>query len=391
MFKLINKSQNYSWGSKTLLCDMFGVNNPNLLPIAEIWMGAHPKSSSLVQINEDEQSKLNDLIEGAKEKFLGIEIAERYGELPFLFKVLCADKALSIQVHPSKIAAEIGFNKENSSGLPINSPNRNYKDSNHKPELIFAITPFRAMNAFRDLSEIVELLKPVSEAHVSITNFIKIPNYETLRILFDSLLNLQGEEKDYALSLLKSISTSQQGVAWRTIQELVAEHPDDSGLFMPLLLNIIELKPGEAMFLNAETPHAYFKGVGLEVMANSDNVLRAGLTSKHIDVHELLANVDFKSVPYNLLKTPPKIIDDVNYFPVPVDDFSFSIHSVGMKCSRLNQNGPAILFCISGKVVCTVDQQSIVLVPGDSVFIGANENEIILSGDGCLARAYAEI
>ncbi|MBS0857098.1 MULTISPECIES: mannose-6-phosphate isomerase [unclassified Tatumella] len=391
MFQLSNTLQHYVWGSPTLLGEMFGLVNPDSQPIAEIWMGAHPKSSSLIINADQQQSKLIDVITASKQDFLGKKIADTFGELPFLFKVLCADKALSIQVHPSKTAAETGFAKEDEAGIPLDSPVRNYKDPNHKPELVFALTPFRAMNAFRELSEIAELLGPVTDAHPSVAEFVANPDTTHLKTVFADLLSLQGQAKDNALSLLKSVVSSKQGVAWRTIEHLLEDYPQDTGLFMPLLLNVIELQPGEAMFLHAETPHAYFKGVGLEVMANSDNVLRAGLTPKHIDVPELLANVIFKPVPYNMLRTAPVTEGNADYFPVPVDDFSFSIHHVTSEPATFNQDGPAIIFCIDGNVTCSNGEQTIALVPGESAFIGANEAAISFFGQGRIARAYAEV
>ena len=199
-------------------------------------------------------------------------------------KVLCADQPLSIQVHPNKQASEIGFAKENAAGIPLDAAERNYKDPNHKPELVFALTPFLAMNAFREFSEIISLLQPVAGAHNAIAHFLENPNAEALSQLFASLLNMQGEEKSHALAVLKAALESQQGEPWETIRLIAQFYPDDSGLFSPLLLNVVKLNPGEAMFLFAETPHAYLQGVALEVMANSDNVLRAGLTPKYIDI-----------------------------------------------------------------------------------------------------------
>lgn len=390
MYKLTNTLQHYVWGSPSMLCDMFDLPNAELRPIAEIWMGAHPKSSSSIT-SLGKKVALVDYIREFGQKCLGFGIEQRFNELPFLFKVLCAAKALSIQVHPSKSAAEQGFARENASGIPLDSAVRNYKDPNHKPELVFALTHFRAMNAFRDLSEIAELLEPVKDAHLSVESFIKSPDTDHLKIVFADLLNLQGQQKTDALSVLKTALQLQKGIAWETISDLLEDYPDDVGLFMPLLLNVIELQPGEAMFLHAETPHAYFKGVGLEVMANSDNVLRAGLTPKHIDVAELLANVVFKSVSFDCLKTIPISKGNTDYFPVPVDDFSFSVHHATDHPQAINQDGPAILFCIDGTVSCSDNEHTLILKPGDSVFVGASEKDISLIGNGRIARAYAEI
>ncbi|PVK42011.1 mannose-6-phosphate isomerase, partial [Salmonella enterica] len=286
MQKLINSVQNYAWGSKTALTELYGIANPQQQPMAELWMGAHPKSSSRITTANGETVSLRDAIEKNKTAMLGEAVANRFGELPFLFKVLCAAQPLSIQVHPNKRNSEIGFAKENAAGIPMDAAERNYKDPNHKPELVFALTPFLAMNAFREFSDIVSLLQPVAGAHSAIAHFLQAPNAERLSQLFASLLNMQGEEKTRALAVLKAALNSQQGEPWQTIRVISEYYPDDSGLFSPLLLNVVKLNPGEAMFLFAETPHAYLQGVALEVMANSDNVLRAGLTPKYIDIPE---------------------------------------------------------------------------------------------------------
>lgn len=155
MQKLINSVQNYAWGSKTALTELYGMENPSSQPMAELWMGAHPKSSSRVHDATGDIVSLRDVIESDKATLLGDAVAKRFGELPFLFKVLCAAQPLSIQVHPNKRNSEIGFAKENAAGIPMDAAERNYKDPNHKPELVFALTPFLAMNAFREFSEIV--------------------------------------------------------------------------------------------------------------------------------------------------------------------------------------------------------------------------------------------
>jgi mannose-6-phosphate isomerase len=243
-----------------------------------------------------------------------------------LFKVLCADQPLSIQVHPSKSAAVAGFAKENAAGIPLDAAERNYKDPNHKPELVFALTPFLAMNGFRELSDIVSLLQPIAGAHHDIAAFLQQPDVSHLSALFASLLAMSGD----------------------TVRFIAGFYPDDSGLFSPLLLNVVQLQPGEAMFLYAETPHAYLKGVALEVMANSDNVLRAGLTPKFIDIPELLANLQFRPQPASGLLTQPQKRGDELFFPIPVEDFAFSLHDLSAAPQALAQDSAAIVFSVSG-------------------------------------------
>ncbi|KAA1279012.1 mannose-6-phosphate isomerase [Citrobacter pasteurii] len=391
MQKLINSVQHYAWGSKTALTELYGIANPTQQPMAELWMGAHPKSSSQVQGADGQPVALRDVIEHDKSALLGDAVAKRFGELPFLFKVLCAAQPLSIQVHPNKHNSEIGFAKENAAGIPMDAAERNYKDPNHKPELVFALTPFLAMNAFREFSDIVALLQPVAGAHPAIAHFLQEPGAERLSYLFTSLLNMQDQEKSHALAILKSALNSQQGEPWQTIRLIADVYPNDSGLFSPLLLNVVKLNPGEAMFLFAETPHAYLQGVALEVMANSDNVLRAGLTPKYIDIPELVANVKFVAKPANqLLTTPVKTGGELD-FPIPVDDFAFSLHELSTGEAVISQHSAAILFCIEGEALLSKGDQRLVLKPGESAFISANESPISVSGVGRLARVYNKL
>ncbi|MEZ3500294.1 mannose-6-phosphate isomerase [Pantoea sp. KPR_PJ] len=387
MQKMVNSLQNYAWGSKTALTDLYGIANPADVPMAELWMGAHPKSPSLINVNGERRS-LREIIDAAPEATLGYAVAKRFGELPFLFKVLCADQPLSIQVHPSKNAAEEGFARENAAGIPLSAAERNYKDANHKPELVYALTPFQAMNGFRELTDIVSLLQPIAGAHPHIAHFLQQPDSTRLATLFTRLLSLENEEKARALALLKSTCDAREGQPWATIKAIAEHYPDDSGLFSPLLLNVITLQPGEAMFLYAETPHAYLNGVALEVMANSDNVLRAGLTPKYIDIPELLANVKFEPKPASQLLTQPQMQDGVLHFPIPVEDFAFAIHTLLPEPQSLSQESAAILFCIEGEATLTLGQQQQHLRPGESCFVPASDGTLRASGSGRLARVF---
>jgi len=388
MNKMHNNVQNYAWGSVDALSNLYGIANPDGKPMAELWMGAHPKSSSRVEDAQGNQISLRDVISQDLNANLGEKVARRFGELPFLFKVLCANQALSIQVHPSKSNAVIGFEKENKAGVPIDAAERNYKDANHKPELVFALTPFAAMNGFRELGEIQSLLQPVAGAHPDIARFLINPDFEHLKTLFAALLSMTGESKSLALDILDNALQSQHGEPWDTLRSIAIDYPGDSGLFSPLLLNVIELQPGEAMFLYAETPHAYLKGVALEVMANSDNVLRAGLTPKYIDIPELLANLQFVAKPANTLLTTPEQRGSELIFPIPVEDFAFSLHTLGAEPQTLAQESAAIIFCVEGQTVLYKGEQQVVLHPGESCYIPATDSPVSASGNGRIARVF---
>lgn len=388
MFKLINTVQNYAWGSPTALSELYGIANPSQEPMAELWMGAHPKSSSAFEDSAGKRHSLREWIAEDMSGILGPAVAQRFGELPFLFKVLCADQPLSIQVHPSKHAAEQGFQAENDRKIAINASDRNYKDANHKPELVYALTPFSAMNAFREFADIVALLQPVGDAHPAIADFLAKPDAQSLATLFSALLAMEGDEKDRALAILNAQVDSQTGEPWQTIARIRAFYPNDAGLFSPLLLNVVELKPGEAMFLFAETPHAYLNGVALEVMANSDNVLRAGLTPKYIDIPELMANLRFEPRAADSLLMKVQTQGNSQVYPIPVPDFALSLHTLSAEPQALTQESAAIVFCIEGHAVLTQTEGSLTLRPGESAFIPANDTPVTVSGTGRVARVY---
>lgn len=403
--KMYNQVQHYGWGSHDALTTLYGIADSQQRPMAELWMGAHPKSSSQIENDQGQQVSLREMIATAPVTWLGETVAQRFGELPFLFKVLCAEQPLSIQVHPSKSAAVTGFAKENQAGIPLDAPDRNYKDENHKPELVFALTPFQALNGFRELGDIANLLQPLSAAHPAIAAFLQCPDTEHLANLFAQLLGMEPQQKTAALSALKEQLSQQQGGVWETIRHIARFYPDDSGLFSPLLFNVVTLLPGEAMFLYAKTPHAYLHGVALEVMANSDNVLRAGLTPKYIDLPELLANLDFKPQSAETLLTQPRVLGDELIFPVPVDDFAFSIHQLSSQFQPLSQTlfqsqqpqqpqqqkSAAIVFCIEGYAQLESASQSVTLQPGESCFIRADDLRVQIKGRGKIARVYNEL
>ncbi|WP_312242183.1 mannose-6-phosphate isomerase [Pantoea sp.] len=390
MQKMNNPLQYYAWGSVTALTELYGIPNPARQPMAELWMGAHPKSPSTVEIDGETRS-LRDLIAEDKAAMLGAAVAARFGELPFLFKVLSAAQPLSIQVHPGKAAAEAGFARENAAGVPLDAAERNYKDANHKPELVYALTPFQAINGFRELHTLVSLLEPVAGAHRQIAHFLEHCDEENLATLFTTLLSLQGEEKSLALDVLKATGSHRQGEPWETIRAIAAFYPDDNGLFSPLLLNVVRLQPGEAMFLFAETPHAYLNGVALEVMANSDNVLRAGLTPKYIDIPELLANLRFHAMPGDRLLTRPERQGEMLRFPVPVEDFAFAIHTLRPQPQTLDQQSAAILFCIEGEAQVTQGAMQLRLQAGESCFVAARDAPVAVQGSGRLARVFNDL
>lgn len=392
LFKLDNVIQNYAWGSKSALTKMFGIANPQQQPQAEIWMGAHPNGCAKVHGTGE---SLADLLAKNNKRYLGAYTAARFAELPFLLKVLSAEAPLSIQVHPNKRNAEIGFERENQQGIALTSSQRNYKDANHKPELVYALTFFRAMNGFRPIPDIIELFGQMN-IHALEQDLARLESQPTnagLNVFFTTLMTMNDERKAEVLqqlkqSMLRPAKTSQLREALQYIAEFEQLFPHDIGLLAPLFLNTVELAPGEAMFLHAETPHAYVRGTALEIMANSDNVLRAGLTPKHIDVAELIRNTSFNPMHPQAIKLAPVHKDGKQSYPVPVDDFAFDILTVTDEIREQYIRSAEILFCIDGQVSVTCEEQEIVLSAGESAFISNDALRFSYVGQGTLARAY---
>ncbi len=391
LHKLNNVIQNYAWGSIDSMQQLFNYPNPKAQPQAELWMGAHPNGCSTLA---DNSLSLADAIQQQPTAMLGKVTYEQFGELPYLFKVLAADKPLSIQVHPSKAKAKLGFDRENQQNIPLNAPNRNYKDPNHKPELVYALTEYHAMNGFRPLPEIIALFNEIriDELSHEVSKLTQTPNADSLESLFSYLLRLEGAAKQNALNQLYTYfeRTDLSEIATQALtysKNFTQYYQDDVGLFAPLLLNIVVLQPGEAMFLYAETPHAYLKGTGLEIMANSDNVLRAGLTPKYIDIDELIANTCFDSQPSDKIKMSPLLQGSIQHYPIPVADFNFDIINIEQVQSH-NVDSAEILFCLSGEVKLSSGSQALVLTKGESLFISFDSNTYQTQGHGQLARAY---
>ncbi|MEZ8417514.1 mannose-6-phosphate isomerase, class I [Vibrio splendidus] len=392
LFKLDNVIQHYPWGSKQSISELFDIQNPNAEPQAEIWMGAHPRGCSRVA---DTGQLLSEVLSQDSKGMFGEYTEARFGELPYLFKVLAAETPLSIQVHPSKKKAQLGFERENKLGISLDASNRNYKDPNHKPELVYALTFYKAMNGFRPIQQIIELFKEaeISALDIEISALAINPNSEGLKVFFTSVMTLEGERKKLALEQLYSAygrrpKTAMGREALQYSKGFEQHYVDDIGLFSPLMLNTIELAPGEAMFLHAETPHAYIEGTGLEIMANSDNVLRAGLTPKFIDVPELIDNTCFETTDIEGIKLKPIEKEDKLSFPIPVDDFGFDILSVSEEISQQYLRSAEILFCIGGEVTISTKEHKLMLSSGESVLISNDAGMYEYQGQGILARAY---
>jgi mannose-6-phosphate isomerase len=294
--------QHYDWGGLGFIPELTGERNELARPCAELWIGAHPNLPARAVIG-DTELPLDRLVAGAPEVILGAQNARRFqGQLPFLLKVLSARMPLSIQAHPSLQQAEQGFARENRRGIPLTAPNRNYRDPHQKPELIAAVTDFYALSGFRPLEEIAQVLDNVPEFEPLRRDFE--PNREGLRALYTRIMRMAQSQVDAVLVPLVG-RLREEGAAEAYAKDHIAHwvlRADgifsrgghrDRGLFSLYLLNLVHLRSGEALYAPAGRLHAYLEGNGIEVMANSNNVLRGGLTSKHVDVEALLGILDY--------------------------------------------------------------------------------------------------
>lgn len=389
-YKMTNVIQNYAWGSFKSFELLFGKENDCGEPQAEIWMGAHSNGCSNIEYNLS-SLPLSDFINKQKAEALGQNTADKFGELPYLFKVLAAENALSVQVHPSKEQAVAGFELENEKGIALTDPSRNYKDPNHKPELVFALTPYLAMNGFRQYEEILKLFKEINNS--AINDLVSAYELECssvgLKRFFHDLLSLESKLKEEAVTNLANFAASRlDNDLFSLILDLEKQYPNDVGLFAPLFLNVIELQPGEAMFLNACTPHAYIKGTALEIMANSDNVLRAGLTPKYMDVPELVDCTIFEPIPSDKLLSTPTAVGIESQYHVPVEDFKFSIYTPNTP-TTVEVNSAEIVFAIDADVTLShPNGEQITISKGESVFIPNFASGYDLHSSGKVARAY---
>lgn len=294
---LDNPVRPYAWGSRTAIAELLGRPVPAPHPEAELWMGAHPGDPSRVGA-----TPLVDVLAEDPSGQLGDAIANRWGgRLPFLLKVLAAEEPLSLQAHPSAEQAAEGYAREEARGIARDAGTRNYPDPTPKPELLCALTEFHALAGFRDPHQSVALLRAVSTPGLEpyIDLLAAEPNREGLRALFTTWITLPQPAIDGLMPelldecVLHVKEHSPFELECRTILELGESYPGDAGVLAALLLNRLVLAPGEAIFLPAGNLHTYLRGTAIEVLANSDNVLRGGLTPKHVDVPELLRVLDF--------------------------------------------------------------------------------------------------
>ncbi len=383
---LENPIMPYAWGSHTAIAELLG--RASASPEAEMWMGAHPSSPSLV-IADGQKVPLDEWIRRDPEGVLGASTVARFGgQLPFLMKVLAARVPLSIQAHPDAARARVGFQREERLGIPRGDPRRNYRDLGHKPELICALTPFQALCGFRPASSVLDLAGSLGVDSWT-RRVAPLAGEECLSsLLFRQLLGAGPKERtalvdDVRRAIGERRTADQEALSW--VSRLADLHPLDAGVLAPLILNVVALRPGQAMFLPARTLHAYLEGTGIEIMASSDNVLRGGLTTKHVDTLELFAVLDPLPSPQRPLDGLRRSDTEIVY-ECPATEFELKVLTIDRKrAHRSGSTGSAqILFCARGAALVRAFEQVIHLDRGQCVLVPASIPGYGIEGDATL-------
>jgi mannose-6-phosphate isomerase len=374
-------TRDYAWGSATSIPQLLG-RSPTGAPVAELWLGAHPSAPSLVGCHH---IPLDEVVAADPDGALGSAIADRFGSLPFLLKVLAAAEPLSLQAHPTTSQAQEGYDREDAAGIPVDAPNRSFRDRSHKPELICALTTFDALCGFRDPLASRELFATIATPALDpVDRMLRDdPSPEGLRRLLGWLLALDPTDAaalvDPVVAACDEIRVGPFQAERAMAATLGRRYPGDAGVVTALLLNLVTLQPGEAIFLGAGNLHAYLRGTGVEIMANSDNVLRGGLTPKHIDVAALVDIVDATPITPEIRR--PSLIDGVADYAVPVPEFS--LQRIELSGRHVVAPGPAILLCTSGHA----EAGDHVLDKGSAAWIPADDAPILLEGTATIFRA----
>ncbi len=363
--------RDYAWGSRTAISALLGVE-PDGRPAAELWFGDHPGDPSPVPALG---TTLDEMIARDPASALGVEGVGRFGpHLPFLVKVLAAERALSIQVHPNLAQARAGFAAEEAAGVPRAAAERNYTDPNHKPELLCALTPFDALCGFRPVAATLQLLDELDVPELGfVADLLRGP--DALRAAFTALLTV-ADPTPLVDAVSARLGAGDERL--RGVRLAADDFPGDIGIVLGLLLNHVRLESGEAIFLGAGNVHAYLRGTGVEIMASSDNVLRCGLTPKHVDVAELLKITDFSEL------VKPRCPVEADVFRTPVADFALrtvDLDSVRGSCA-FGPPGPNLVLCVERPVAVQADLARVEVAPGHAAFVAASAGGFRVEGAG---------
>lgn len=396
MLRIEGHRQSYGWGSATAVPQILGVPGDGR-PWAEHWYGTHPSGPSELTSG---RSTLDAALRARPEQLLGPEVVARFGPtLPFLLKLIAPARPLSLQVHPDRARAEESFAAEEAAGLTTEDPRRTYRDPNHKPEMLVALTPFEALAGFRAPRKAAALLDGLDAPLARRLRHLlrEQPDARGMRAAFRTVLSPEwgaGPEDVRQIADACRVRSNRKRSPSPRMDRIVAhlqeQHPGDPAVVAALLLNPVSLQPGEALYVPPGSVHAYLSGTGLEIMASSDNVLRAGLTVKRVDVEELLAATRVIAAPPVRI-APERLTRRAEVFYAPVDDFELTVSAPrnGDAAHRriLPGGGPRIVLCLDGPVCLRAGGGEAALTSGQAVFLGADDGQAVVAGDGRVIQA----
>src|SRR3954468_2433372 len=390
MCSRMHSCRHYPWRSLPVIPDLLGEPSPADRPYAELWMGAHPDAPSVLSNG----TPLDKAIEEQPDVLLGAVVHERFGRrLPFLMKVLAAEGPLSLQAHPTTEQAQIGFAAEEAAGVPHGDAKRTFKDPFHKPELLLALTPVEALCGFRPVEESLHCLAKlhVSELKPTIAALAR----GGLRAAIPQLIALAPDVRSVLVEAVAAAASRFVAAhdpefinTYRWAASLAETYPGDPGVVISLMCNHLKLEPGEAVFLPAGNLHAALSGAGVEVMASSDNVLRGGVTRKHVDLAALIEVLDFADGRVPVLH--PVLGPGGLRYPVPVDDFDLTRVQLDAQTGVLTSRGPQVLLCTEGEAELTSSEDTLALGKGAAAFVPAGA-QITASGPAVLYRATTNL
>jgi len=411
IFKLKGVIKTYDWGGKEFLSELLSQPNPEKQPMAEYWLGAHGIDSSII-FSEAKEIRLNLFVAAEREAILGKTIAKKFGGLPYLLKLLDVGDMLSIQVHPAKHEAEIEFARENKERIPLDSPQRNYRDDNHKPEFLVALNEFWLLHGFKPVAQLRTTLEAIPELKQLLDIFnstgydqlyktaMEMPQ-ETVNQVLQPLLgriiplyrNGQLRKDDESFWAARAALTfnrepSSSGLPTTNSQALVM----DRGIFSIYFFNLLHLKKDEGVFQDAGIPHSYLEGQGVEIMANSDNVLRGGLTRKHVDVKELMKHVKFEETIPRIVR-PQRINEQEELYRTAAPDFKLSCFKLKKSDTASFESATAeILLVTRGNVSINSPPEQLEIKRGEAVFIIAHRHiSLRASEDADVYRASVPV
>ncbi|MCX5208404.1 mannose-6-phosphate isomerase, class I [Kitasatospora sp. NBC_00240] len=379
LYHLQNPIRTYAWGSRTTLAELQGRPAPSAEPEAELWIGAHPTAPSL--IGDGAGMTLLDLIDSDPVTVLG----PGWRRLPFLLKLLAVEQPLSLQVHPDAEQAATGYAAEQAAGLAPDDPNRSYHDDQPKPELICALTPFTALCGFADPAQSAALLDSLGIG--ALHDVVDHLRAGDLRSTVTALLTWPEDERATLVSEVLAACTDRTDLRATWTARLARAYPDDTGVITSMLLNLVELAPGQALYLPGRTLHAYLYGTGVEIMAASDNVLRGGLTPKNVNVPELLSVTDFNATRPEPIRPTP-IGDHGETYIAPAPEFRLTrLRPPSRGPAVLRRPGPGVVLCTEGTITVRRGDAVTTLTPGLAAFLPHDGGPAVLSGEGVAHHA----